>query len=266
MTNLVKPLFFLFITLFSATTFSNTSYWVDRNGQVVRDGSGNCIKALYHGEDFPECRGEVIAQAPLDSDNDGVGDDLDRCPGTPANVRVDVTGCPLDSDRDGVADHLDKCPGTLAGIKVDAAGCPLDSDGDGVADHLDKCPNTPPGSIVDPKGCPQKIVIRDLNFATNSSVLTAESRATLDRVVLGIQGNPEVKEITVTGHTDNWGEADYNKTLSDRRARAVADYLRDQGLSSLRINVVGMGEENPVATNATPEGRAENRRVEIDLK
>ncbi|MEW6600688.1 MAG: OmpA family protein [Nitrospirota bacterium] len=97
---------------------------------------------------------ETAAPAPMDSDGDGVIDDLDKCPGTPAGVKVDNVGCPLDSDRDGVYDYLDKCPGTPAGVKVDSVGCPLDSDRDGVYDYLDKCPGTPAGVKVDSEGCP----------------------------------------------------------------------------------------------------------------
>jgi len=102
---------------------------------------------------------KVVAPAPApvkpaDSDGDGVVDSDDRCPGTPAGVKVDVKGCPVDSDGDGVADYLDQCPGTPAGAKVDAKGCPVDTDGDGVADYLDKCPGTPAGVKVDANGCP----------------------------------------------------------------------------------------------------------------
>jgi OmpA-OmpF porin, OOP family len=116
-----------------------------------------------------------------DSDGDGVPDKLDKCPDTPAGVKVDADGCPLDSDKDGVPDYLDKCPDTPAGVKVDANGCPLDrdqdgipndqddcpdvyglaefkgcpdSDGDGVPDKDDRCPNTPKGYKVDQFGCP----------------------------------------------------------------------------------------------------------------
>ncbi|MDO9069457.1 MAG: outer membrane beta-barrel domain-containing protein [Deltaproteobacteria bacterium] len=94
------------------------------------------------------------AEKPLDSDNDGVVDPLDKCPGTPAGVAVDQDGCPLDSDGDGVPDYLDKCPGTPVGVSVDKDGCPLDSDKDGVPDYLDKCPGTPAGVAVDKDGCP----------------------------------------------------------------------------------------------------------------
>ena len=116
-----------------------------------------------------------------DSDLDGVSDNKDKCPDTPAGVAVDKNGCPLDTDGDGVADYIDdcptiagltslkgcpdtdgdgvadkddKCPDTPKGVKVDATGCPLDQDKDGVADALDKCPDTPAGVVVDKNGCP----------------------------------------------------------------------------------------------------------------
>jgi OOP family OmpA-OmpF porin len=97
---------------------------------------------------------QAVAPAVVDSDNDGVPDNLDKCPGTPIGVKVDQDGCPLDSDKDGVYDYLDKCPGTPIGVKVDQDGCPLDSDKDGVYDYLDKCPDTPIGVSVDLDGCP----------------------------------------------------------------------------------------------------------------
>ena len=91
----------------------------------------------------------------VDTDGDGVADDTDKCPGTPAGTAVDSSGCPLpqDDDGDGVTNDIDKCPGTPAGAKVDASGCELDSDGDGVGDSRDQCPNTPAGAKVDDKGC-----------------------------------------------------------------------------------------------------------------
>jgi outer membrane protein OmpA-like peptidoglycan-associated protein len=91
---------------------------------------------------------------PKDSDGDKVYDGLDACPNTPLGAEVDARGCPKDSDGDGVYDGLDKCPGTPAGAHVDAQGCPTDADGDGVPDGVDKCPNTPAGATVDSTGCP----------------------------------------------------------------------------------------------------------------
>lgn len=89
-----------------------------------------------------------------DRDHDGVPDDDDRCPGTPAGARVDAVGCALDSDEDGVFDGLDQCPHSTPGAKVDARGCEYDTDGDGVPDGTDRCPGTPKGAVVDATGCP----------------------------------------------------------------------------------------------------------------
>ena len=92
-----------------------------------------------------------------DDDKDGVWNQLDVCPNTPKNIKVDELGCPLDSDGDGVPDYLDNCPCTseLAYGLVDTVGCPLDSDGDGVPDYLDLCPHTPAEAIgyLDEHGC-----------------------------------------------------------------------------------------------------------------
>src|SRR3989475_2568933 len=105
----------------------------------------------------PEAFGGIsfgIGGPPRDRDHDGVPDDDDRCPGTPAGARVDAVGCAIDSDDDGVFDGIDQCPNTPPGATVDARGCELDQDGDGVADGIDRCPGTPKGATVDASGCP----------------------------------------------------------------------------------------------------------------
>jgi len=89
-----------------------------------------------------------------DTDGDGVIDRKDRCPDTPQDATVDVTGCPRDTDGDGVWDGLDACMDTPHGAKVNAKGCPLDSDGDNVYDGIDACPETAHGATVDARGCP----------------------------------------------------------------------------------------------------------------
>jgi outer membrane protein OmpA-like peptidoglycan-associated protein len=91
----------------------------------------------------------------LDADGDGVLDNRDRCPDTPAGASVDARGCPSDGDNDGVPDGVDRCPTTVAGAAVDVRGCSQDSDGDNIPDGLDKCPDTPAGVLVDPRGCPK---------------------------------------------------------------------------------------------------------------
>lgn len=89
----------------------------------------------------------------LDSDKDCVFDYQDKCPDTPRGAPVDSDGCALDSDNDGVLDYKDKCPDTAAGVAVDRMGCALDSDNDGVIDANDACPDTPAGAPVDSDGC-----------------------------------------------------------------------------------------------------------------
>ena len=91
----------------------------------------------------------------LDEDGDGVLDNRDRCPGTPAGASVDSGGCPRDSDNDGVPDGVDRCVSTIAGADVDSRGCSQDSDGDNIPDGLDRCPESPAGVLVDPRGCPR---------------------------------------------------------------------------------------------------------------
>jgi OOP family OmpA-OmpF porin len=215
------------------------------------------------------------ASGPQDSDGDGVTDDKDRCPGTPHGATVDAYGCPQDSDGDGVYDGIDECPDTPRGALVDARGCPLDSDGDGVYDGIDKCPGTPPGTAVDKDGCPlhagrplfepgkEKLVLEGVNFAFNSDELTPESHETLDNVAASLQDWSEVR-VRVEGYTDNIGDAQYNLGLSDRRAKAVRDYLISKGIDASRLEWKGFGEADPVASNDTPEGRAKNRRVELE--
>ncbi|MBZ0169582.1 MAG: OmpA family protein, partial [Kofleriaceae bacterium] len=206
----------------------------------------------------------LTPQAAPDADRDGVPDSADKCPNTPVGVKVDATGCPLDSDGDGVADYKDQCPNTPAGVKVDATGCPLDSDGDGVADYKDQCPGTPAGVKVNQLGCPKRepIVLKGVNFAFNSAELTPPSLTILDGVAEILTKHPDVKVI-IAGHTDSIGTAQYNKKLSQRRTESVRNYLISRGVNAANLTAVGFGEEKPIASNDTDEGRANNRRVEL---
>ena len=196
---------------------------------------------------------------PLDTDKDGVYDYQDRCPGTPEGVAVNVFGCPIDSDGDGVADYLDRCPDTPRWTEVDAAGCPVDSDGDGVTDDKDRCPGTPAGAAVNEYGCWE---LSGVLFDTGKSTIKPSMSRELDAVASVMRRNPDLK-IEVQGHTDSTGNAAFNQQLSEDRARAVVNYLIGAGISAKRLQAKGLGENRPVATNDTPEGRAQNRRVEL---
>ncbi len=175
-------------------------------------------------------------EPPKDSDNDGVLDPQDKCPNTPVGTQVDGSGCAIDRDHDGVLNPNDKCPNTAEGVKVDSDGCPL-------ADHFTG-------------------VLEGVNFYTNSDRLTSEAKTILNRVAEDLNRYPSVRVIIV-GHTDNRGSAAYNKDLSLRRAKAVARYLVAKGVDPGRMRYAGKGEEEPIASNATEEGRAKNRRVEF---
>jgi outer membrane protein OmpA-like peptidoglycan-associated protein len=104
----------------------------------------------------------------------------------------------------------------------------------------------------------------NITFATGSPSINAGFYDVLNSVAIVLK---EYKKTTVDviGHTDSVGSADYNQRLSENRARSVAEYLSGQGILQARLLVAGMGESQPVASNSTPEGRAQNRRVNIQI-
>jgi len=175
-----------------------------------------------------------------------------------------------DADGDGVPDSRDRCPNTPKGAPVDADGCPLDSDGDGVPDYKDNCPGTPAGAKVDPKGCE---IMADVTIQTtvehfdfDSANLKPAMEAALDDVAAKVAASKGDEMLEIVGHTDSTGPDAYNQGLSERRAQAAADYLAGKGISPSNMTVKGMGESAPVADNATREGRAMNRRVEVHTR
>ncbi|MGH7607784.1 MAG: OmpA family protein, partial [Gemmatimonadales bacterium] len=223
-----------------------------------------------------------VKGCPADADLDGVFDGIDLCPDTAAGTVVDATGCPTDVDGDGVPNTLDRCPNTAPGTPVDANGCPLarDTDGDGVIDPQDRCAGTPAGSRVDQFGCMvlfeerapavtpgdsaprQTLILAGVNFQTGRSVLTSTSYRILEQVAASLIANPEIR-IEVAGYTDSTGSAAVNMRLSNARAAAVRAYLALRGVSPDRMEARGYGASNYIAPNSTPEGRAQNRRVEL---
>ena len=126
-------------------------------------------------------------------------------------------------------------------------------------------PVTPPPLLPEPTPAPavrQRIVLRGVNFDFNSSVVRPESRPVLDEAATLLKQNPGV-HVVVKGYTDSIGSAEYNQALSVRRAEAVYRYLVNLGVDPERLTVEGFGKTNPIASNDTEEGRAQNRRVEL---
>jgi OOP family OmpA-OmpF porin len=108
----------------------------------------------------------------------------------------------------------------------------------------------------------KKVVLRGVNFEFNKATLTSSSETILTMAYNALIANPDV-QIEISGHTDNVGSDTYNQTLSLKRAQAVKNWLVKNGIASNRMKTVGKGKNEPVASNETDEGRAENRRIEF---
>lgn len=108
------------------------------------------------------------------------------------------------------------------------------------------------------------LILRDLQFASASDVLTAGAQGRLTPLATFLAKQPEAR-IRIAGHTDSQGAESYNQDLSARRANSVGSYLMSTGVDAGRINTVGLGESVPLSSNATAAGRAINRRVEITI-
>ncbi len=198
-----------------------------------------------------------------DGDGDGIFDRDDKCPNTPANVKVNKNGCPLDTDGDGVYDYQDKCPNTPTGVSVDKNGCPLDTDGDGIYDYKDKCPDTPTGLNVDLNGCLLKQTLK-INFAIDSAKITKNSYLKVIEFANFLKENPYYN-VEITGHTDSSGKATHNMILSQKRANMIKKALIFEGVEDTRLTTLGKGEIEPIASNRSVEERRMNRRIEIEL-
>lgn len=232
------------------------------NGCPDTDGDG-----LKDSDDLcPEVAGPKENQGCPDTDNDGIFDYLDDCP-TEAGPEEN-RGCPWpDTDGDGLLDKDDRCPYNAGPPEND--GCPYtDTDGDGVIDKNDECVNTP--GPVENKGCPEvdeeiiKRAFDNLNFETAKAVILQSSYASLEDLANYLIENPTFR-IKIAGHTDSQGNDQSNLILSKKRAEAVKEFLVSRGVTTERIIVQYFGETKPIDTNDTPEGRARNRRVEMEI-
>jgi outer membrane protein OmpA-like peptidoglycan-associated protein len=149
-------------------------------------------------------------------------------------------------------------------------GCP-DSDGDGIADKEDKCPKV--AGVASNDGCPEikeetkkvfEQALKGIQFEPGKDVIKKTSYGILDNVVKIMKENPSYL-LEINGHTDSQGDDAKNMTLSQKRAEAVRNYLVSKGIETSRLTPKGYGETVPKATNDTPAGRAENRRVEFKV-
>ncbi len=267
---------------------------LDEDGDGVRNADDKC--PLVAGD---VARGGCSAQ---DTDGDGIEDMLDGCPLEPGPAARQ--GCPIpDQDGDEVPDEIDSCP-TDPG-PADNRGCPIrDTDGDGIDNDKDECPNEPgpperngcPESDSDQDGVPNRVdscanepgdaknlgcplhvlplvelrpdrlvVMGKVFFEPAQARVQSRSYEVLDWVAKVINEHPEIPSVVVGAHTDDRGFPDANRRLSQGRAEAVRQYLITKGVEPSRLQSVGFGQDRPIDSNATSNGRENNRRVEFLL-
>lgn len=209
---------------------------------------------------------------PSDVDGDGVVDRQDACPDAPEDPdgHDDGDGCPdPDNDGDRLDDADDACP-DVAGVLI-AAGCaPPDRDGDTALDHHDVCPDAA-GPLAE-QGCPQPTTLRlnpsrielgqPVDFEYGKGVIRRRAYPALDALVALLQAHPQL-DVEIRNHRDGAQREQYGMRITDRRAKAVMRYLVDHGVDPRRLVARGYGADMPIDTNATPEGRARNRRTEF---
>jgi OmpA-OmpF porin, OOP family len=251
-------------------------------GCIDNDADRICAdvdKCPDQAEDFDGFEDADGCPEDQDVDGDGLMDSVDQCPIDPEDKDeyLDADGCPdPDNDADGVLDSDDKCinePEDPDGYE-DADGCPdPDNDTDTVLDVDDECPMVKGEAAF--KGCPGKkyegVEITEthirinqvIHFAYNKAKILPDSFPILATVAQVLKDRPEIA-LSIEGHTDSRGNDAYNKKLSTKRAKAVMDHLAKVGkIDKSRLTSRGWGEEKPIDTNLTDEGRAANRRVEF---
>ena len=144
-------------------------------------------------------------------------------------------------------------------IKINAP----DLDRDGISNDMDQCPATPCNFTVDNYGCPIKATLK-INFATSSAIIQNYSLSKVDNFANFLLSN-KGSFVQIVGHTDSRGSSMKNAALSQRRANSVMNALINKGVSSSRLSAIGRGEDMPIASNNTKDGRAMNRRIEAEL-
>jgi outer membrane protein OmpA-like peptidoglycan-associated protein len=266
----------------------------DRDGDSFCDAVDKCPD---EPEDFDSDEDDDGCPE-YDRDGDGLHDNKDRCPEAAEDKDgfLDEDGCPEpDNDRDGIPDERDQCPNVPEDKDNfdDGDGCPdFDNDGDGILDYpvaADKCPDKPEvyNGLDDTDGCPDEtkevappkpkeyknIVVekdrivfkKQINFATNSAkIVGSESQSILDECADALKSRTDVR-VQVEGHTDERGQDNANKVLSQRRAESVVKSLVDRGIPASRLLPVGFGEERPLDPAHTKAAWAKNRRVEFNF-
>ncbi len=242
----------------------------DKDGVIDEDDACPEVPGVIENKGCPKVENK-------DTDGDGVLDSVDLCPKV-AGYKSSM-GCP-DLDNDGVMDDDDRCPNMKG--SVNAFGCP-DSDKDGVPDYKDNCPEIPGTKEANGCGGESKMIsftedindnyikekgetIETVEFKFGSVALENSVQKKLNTIVeLLLADNSSIAGFYIEGHTDSIGSATYNMKLSKQRAESVVNYVVSKGVDPSRLFMLWYGEEHPLVSNATADGRAKNRRVEISV-
>jgi outer membrane protein OmpA-like peptidoglycan-associated protein len=232
--------------------------------QVDQDDDG----VSNENDDCPERSGLLKYKGcPVpDEDGDGINDENDKCPNAEGSVQY--RGCPVpDTDKDGIPDDKDNCP-TVAGLPG-YKGCAIpDTDKDGLNDELDQCPTI--AGIAGNNGCEDlqpklNNIAAALKFDIGQVNIANKLLQGLDSLVQIMTQYPTTK-LLITGHTDNTGTRKINEPLSLSRAKKIQAYIVKKGLAVNRTSILGMADTQPIASNDTNKGRAQNRRVDLTIQ
>ncbi|MGR9114422.1 MAG: OmpA family protein [Gammaproteobacteria bacterium] len=175
---------------------------------------------------------------------------------------ADISGCGFSTTAENVASNSGMASFVQhVFLKQGLTQVDGDDDQDGVLNSKDRCPKTPKTATVDIHGC---WTIKGIRFDTDKSTIKPQYLPLLDNAVSILKNNQGLR-VEVQGHTDNVGSAAYNQGLSERRAKAVRDYLVSQTGKPEALTSRGYGLTRPIDTNSTPEGRYNNRRVQLKI-
>ncbi|MCQ2100353.1 Outer membrane protein OmpA [Fibrobacter sp. UWH9] len=263
---------------FMNPSLSKPNFYCQSTSPMLKRGKGKLDIGLTAAELVKEEEAVEETRNP-DTDGDGLCDPwvseegfsdkyasvctgLDNCPEEAEDFDgfQDDDGCPdADNDRDGLCDPWVEAKGMLANFAHVCKG-------------VDLCPEQAEtlNSYKDEDGCPDEVpqppkkvfVLEGVNFESGKATITPDSYISLMKVVDIMETFTEAT-FEIVGHTDNVGNKDKNKQLSADRAAAVKNFLVEKGINESRMVTDGMGDTKPVASNKTPEGRAQNRRIEF---
>jgi len=269
-TQLLPIIALITVTASSNAFAANEAYVTDGYGAIVKDNYGSCVRTSKWTAETADASCEQATQTAPKAESSTSEKVAAPAPTLLAPVKEDIDGSKqnayvIDSSNRIVRDGYGYCVRTIHWSKETA---------------IPKCegwaePKAPevvkPAPVLVPKPAPVVTKVKDDApvafrgfFDTNKSLLKDEAKTKLNDYSEYMERNTNTS-VKVSGHTDSTGTEAYNQGLSERRANAVKTYLESKGIDGQRIQTEGFGETQPLATNRTKEGRAENRRVELEI-